>query len=234
MLKIAYNAKGRQGWNKIPKKTECLIRSDRRKYSRINVWENISKPLNAGRPFGIITKKTNFPLTWTSKAPCLSTYIYAPAQVSRTPPWGAAAIHIRCTLHCSRPPTYQDTRPETLWKTLNVIFHEFLHKKKRCSLPWISLEQRTSCSHRHPYMPLPPGAKYQMTKFDFSASCQLHFQGILHCRHARTSEPSWISWSTTLWPAGYTLLFNQRCEGALWQFETVLDAFFTICSHSPK
>ena len=121
--------------------------------------------------------------------------------------------------------------------TLKAIFHEFLHKKKRCSLPdcCISLEQRTSYSHRHPYKPLPPGATYQkMTKFDFSASCQLHFQGLLHCRHVGTLEPSWISWSTTRWPVGYTLLFNQRCEGALWQFETVLDAFFTICSHSPK
>ena len=77
MLKIAYNAKGRQGWNKIPKKTECLIRSDRRKYSRINVWENISKPLNAVKTYwNHYQKKTNFPLTWTSKAPCLSTHTY--------------------------------------------------------------------------------------------------------------------------------------------------------------
>ena len=104
-------------------------------------------------------------------------------------------------------------------KTMKAIFHECLHKKKRCSLPdcCISLEQRTSYSHRHPYKPLPPGAKYQkITKFDFSASCQLHFQGILHCRHARTSEPSWISWSTTLWPAGYILYFSTKDVEFFW------------------
>ena len=100
--------------------------------------------------------------------------------------------------------------------TLKAIFHEFLHDKKRCSLPCVSLEQRVSQPHRHPYKPLPPGERYQITKFDFSASCQLPFQGILHCRHVRTSEPSWISWSTTLWPAGYILYFSTKDVEFFW------------------
>ena len=130
-------------------------------------------------------------------------------------------------------------------KTLKAIFHEFLHKKKRCSLPCISqdtplqgarfhtLEQRISCFHRHPYKPLPPGAKYQMTEFDFLTSCQLHFQGVLHCRHVGTLdfEASWISWSTTLWPAGYTLLNSTKDVEffwVLWQLETVSLRFEVI------
>ena len=96
-------------------------------------------------------------------------------------------------------------------KTMKAIFHECLHKKKRCSLPCISHEQRTSCSHRHPYKPLQPGpgAKYQ---FDFFSKLSLTFSGhspLQACSYLRTILDFLVNY--TLACRIYTLLFNQRC-----------------------
>ena len=112
-------------------------------------------------------------------------------------------------------------------KTLKAIFHEFLHKNNRSSSRSISHEQRISCSHRHPYKPLPPGpgSKYQ---FDFFSKLSLTFWGhsplqacsylrtildflvnyTLACRIYLTFQPKMWGCFVTIWDCFRCILYN--------------------------